>query len=318
MLQRAPDWTRIEAAAAVIGADVRDTPVLSHAGLDRAVGARVLLKDESRGPIGSFKARGTDYFVATAVEPGVELVCASAGNFGQGLARSGRARGHTVTVFAATTANPLKIARMRALGAEVRLEGIDFDAARAGAMAYAAGKPGALYIEDSESPEIAEGAGTVARELTEAGLAFDAFFVPIGGGALANGCGAWLRHARPNCKIIGVGAAGAPANHASWKVGRALPGGPTKTIADGIAIREPAPYAIEHLAANIDDFVLVGEDQMLAAMRLLHSALGIAVEPSGAAALAAMIAYKLTPGATVAGVLSGGNVTDAQKKDWFA
>lgn len=317
MPQRPPSADRIIEAAALIGADVRDTPVLGHRLLDEAVGARVHLKDETSGPIGCFKARGTDVLVARGVPAGAELVCASAGNFGQGLARSGTARGHQVTVFAATTANPLKIELMRKLGAAVQLAGSDVDAANAVAKLYAGSKPGARYVEDSNLPEVAEGAGTVARELTEAGVAFDAMFVPVGGGALSNGIGTWLRHARPGCKVIGVGAAGAPAYHNAWHTGQLIASGTVDTIADGIAVRVPVAYALAHLAQTLDDFVLVSDAEMLAAMQLIHRTLGLAVEPCAASVVAAMLQRKgQLPGA-VATLLSGGNITAAQKLEWL-
>jgi len=317
MSQRAPSAEGVAAAAKVIARDVRDTPVLRSAGLDAAVGAQVFAKDETAGPIGSFKGRGTDSLVARGVPKGAPLVCASAGNFGQGLARSGTAHGHKVTVFAANTANPFKIERMRALGADVRLAGEDFDAANAAAKSHVARTPGALFIEDCDWPEVAEGAGTIARELTEADVMFDAIYVPVGGGALANGIGAWLRHARPGCKVIGVNAAGAPAYCNAWHSGKLIATEKVDTIADGIAIRVPMAAALAHLAHNLDDFVLVSDAEMVAAMRLIHTALGRAVEPSAASVVAAMLQRKGRLPGRVATVLSGGNLTAEQRRIWF-
>lgn len=318
MLQRAPSAANIIEAAGLVSPAVRDTPALRSPALDEAAGATVFVKDETSGPIGSFKARGTDYLVAHGVPAGIELVCASAGNFGQGLALSGTARGHKVTVFAATSANPFKVERMRALGADVKLAGDDFDAANAAAKAYAAGRPSARYIEDCELPEVAEGAGTIARELTEAGLEFGSFFVPVGGGALANGIGTWLRHARPGCKIVGVSAAGAPAYHNAWRRHQMIATERTDTIADGIAVGIPMAYALEHLRRNLDEFVLVTDEEMLTAMRLIHKTLGLAVEPSSASVIAAMLKRKGEfGGRPVATLLSGGNLTAEQKRAWL-
>ena len=274
------------------------------------------VKDESANPIRSFKGRGTELYVRTAVKPGAELVCASAGNFGQGLARAGRAHSHKVTVFAATTASPLKIERMKDLGAQVRLEGDDFDAANAAAKAYAA-KQGARYVEDCEIPEVGEGAGTLARELTEAGVAFDAFFVPVGGGSLANGIGTWLRHARPDCRVIGVCAQGAPALHLSWHQHRLVETPTASTIADGICVRVPVAFALDHLARSLDDFVMVSDDEILSAMRLLHKATGIEVEPAGAAGMAALLARKDRSIGSAATLITGANLTPEQKAKWL-
>ena len=317
MSQRSPSPERIVEAASVIGADVRDTPVRHDSVLDAAVGARVWLKDETSGPVRSFKARGTDFMIARAVAAGAELVCASAGNFGQGMARSGTAGGHKVTVFAAANANPLKIERMRTLGADVRLSGADFDAANTAAKAYAQAHPATLFIEDCDYAEVAEGAGTIALELTEARLAFDTMFVPVGGGALAIGIGTWLRHARPGCQVIGVGAAGAAAYHNSWHARLLIETPSADTIADGIAIRVPMANALRHLADALDDFMLVSDDAMLAAMRLIHSTVGLAVEPSAASVVAAMLQRKGRLPAAVAAPISGGNLTAEQKQKWL-
>lgn len=307
---------RIAAAATIIDPDFLDTPVIESKALDAAIGARVYLKDESANPIGAFKGRGTEHFVKTCIEPGAELVCASAGNFGQGLARSGVARGCKVTVFAATTASPVKIERMRGFGADVRLYGSDFDAANAEARRYAR-ENGLRYVEDCDIPEVAEGAGTIARELTEDGVAFDAIYVPVGGGALANGIGLWLRQARPGCKVIGVCAEGAPALHRSWHEHRLIELDSTNTIADGIAVRAPVAYAMEHLAKALDDVVLVSDARMIEAMRLVQQTTGLAIEPAAASVVAAMMnAHGHLPSA-VAAPISGSNLTAEQKAKWL-
>ena len=174
---------RIAKAAKVIDPAFLNTPVITSPELDKRAGRPVLIKDESANPIGSFKGRGADNFCQTYAKPGSRFVCASAGNFGQGLAWGARRAGATVVVFAATTASPIKIDRMRALGADVRLEGTDFDGANSAAKRFAA-ENGLAYVEDAAFPEVAEGAGTIAYELTEAGLEFDAIVVPVGGAAL--------------------------------------------------------------------------------------------------------------------------------------
>jgi threonine dehydratase len=221
-----------------------------------------------------------------------------------------------VIVFAATSANPLKIARMRELGAEVRLEGADFDGANAAAKRFAA-ETDAVFVEDAEIPEVGEGAGTIARELTEAGYAFDAFYVPVGGGSLANGIGCWLKAHRPACRVIGVCAAGAPALHASWHSGRLIETPAVDTIADGVAVRVPSAYAMRQLARNLDDMVLVDDEQILAAMRLIHRATGVPVEPAGAVGFAALIARKELDIRAAATLICGANLTPEQKRCWL-
>src|SRR5215213_9685011 len=110
----------IQRAAATIDPVFRDTPQRESASLGPRLGLRLVLKDETQTPIRSFKGRGADFYVRSLAEPPARLVCASAGNFGQGLAWAGRSRGIPCDVFAATTASPLKIERMRGFGATVQ------------------------------------------------------------------------------------------------------------------------------------------------------------------------------------------------------
>ncbi len=308
---------RIEAAARGIDPVFLRSPLLGGTSLDRALGLELHLKVECLNPIRAFKGRGTDWFVAD-VEGTAPLVGASAGNFGQGLARAGRKRGRAVTVFAAQTANPLKLDAMRRLGADVRLSGHDFDAAKLAARAHAA-ETGARLVEDGAEPAIAEGAGTIALEITGAGVALDAALISLGNGALATGMGAWLRHAAPETQVIGVVAAGAPSMRLSFEAGRAVPTSTADTIADGIAVREPVPFAVECMTATLDAVVAVEDATIRHAMRLLHEHVGLVVEPAGAAGLAALL---MEPdrwrGRRVGTVLCGGNVSPEQLRAWLA
>lgn len=310
--RRIPAADRICAARSGIDPVFLHTPLIRQDELDRATGCRLWAKVECLNPIRSFKGRGTDWFVRSlpgrTAGPQSGLVAASAGNFGQGLAYAAVQRGIAVTIFAAITANPLKIAAMRRLGAEVMLAGADFDAAKAAARAYAA-RTGALFVEDGDAPEIAEGAGTIAAEITEAGLMPDVMLVPLGNGALLTGVGCWMRAAAPGCKVIGVVARGAPAMQASFLAGRVVQTVSAATIADGIAVRDPVPYAVETMAGVVDEVVAVSEDALRRAMRLTVETLGLAVEPAGVAGLAAVLADRERfQGRTVATILCGGNI----------
>jgi threonine dehydratase len=277
----------------------------------------VLVKDESANPIGSFKGRGADHFCQTHARPGTRFVCASAGNFGQGLAWGARRAGASVVVFAATTASPVKIARMRALGADVRLEGVDFDEANAAAKRYAA-ENNLAYVEDAAFPEIAEGAGTLARELTEAGVDLGAIVVPVGGAALINGIGIWLKHARRDVEIIGVCAEGAPAYKLSFDAGRVIETESSNTIADGIAVRQPVATALETMRRAVDRVALVPDAEILAAVRFLYDATGLVAEgPTGAALALLLRDPGIAPKRTVVIPNCGGNLTDEQKRSWL-
>ncbi len=305
----------IEAAERVIAADVRGTPLLEV----RLPGSAISLvvKDESRTPIGSFKGRGTEYFAHCYAAKTPKVVCASAGNFGQGLARAMARRGGEAFVFAATNANPLKVARMRELGAEVHLAGADFDAANDAAKAFAAAQ-GLPFVEDAAFGEIAEGAGTIAKEMTDAGAAFEVIYVPIGGGALINGIGTWLKAHRPEVKVIGVCAEGAPSVVLSWRAGTVVETPGVDTIADGIAIRTPSAPALEQMRRVVDDCILVSDQEILSAMRLIHTALDITLEPAGAAGVAGFLRDAAARGArSAATVLCGANVPLDKYQEWF-
>jgi threonine dehydratase len=274
------------------------------------LGANIVLKVETVNPIRSFKGRGTDYLLHRLGDEKRELVCASAGNFGQGMAYACRKRGVRLKVFASATANPLKVERMRALGATVVLVAGDFDDAK-----DAARKDGAMFVEDGLLGPIAEGAGTIGVELDGA-QPLDAVFVPLGNGALVNGVGTWLKHHTPT-KVIAVCASGAPSMALSWQSHRPI-SAPSDTIADGIAVRVPIPEAVGIMEKTVDEVMLVSDDEMRTAMRSLFYEAGLLVEPAGAAGLAAIARRRAEfSGGRVATILTGGNVTEQQIRDWI-
>lgn len=292
------------------------SPQFEADSLGTPLGCALTVKVEVVNPIRSFKGRGAEAFAASLASGGPGLVCASAGNFGQGLAWAARRRGVALDVFASTHANPLKIARMRALGATVRQVGDDFDAAKDAARAWA-GTNGRRYVEDGAEPAIAAGAGTIALELLRGGARFDAIVVPLGNGALLGGMATWIKSVAPDTEVIGVCARGAPSMQLSWQRGAAIPTNTADTISDGIAVRVPVPEAVESLRGIVDDVVLVDDTQTLAAMRDLRRALGLYVEPAGAVGVAAIAADRARfAGRHVATVLCGGNVTDDQALEW--
>jgi threonine dehydratase len=264
------------------------TPLRRSSAFDRRFGAELLFKDETATPIRSFKGRGACNFIAQA--PRIEgVVCASAGNFGQGLAWACRARGLPLTVLASLHAVPSKIAAMRSLGATVVLQGADFDAAKEAARSYAAAS-GLPYVEDGAHAAIAEGAGTIALELTEETEPFDCLIAPLGNGALVAGLGAWVKYASPATAMLAVCARGAPAMGLSVQQGRVVTADAADTIADGIAVRIPVPSAVLAVGAVVDEVLFVNDDHIRAAMALLEDELGLVVEPAGATGMAALIA----------------------------
>jgi threonine dehydratase len=272
---------------------------------------------ETVNPIRSFKGRGTDFFAAQLPADSPPLVCASAGNFGQGLAHAARRHGLRLVVFAARTANPLKAQRMRRLGADVRLAGDDFDAAKEHARAFAAAG-GGLFVEDGREVAIAEGAGSLAVELCRWPQPFDFLLVPVGNGALLAGAGRWVKACSPATRVVGVCAAGAPAMALSLREGRMVTTPSADTVADGIAVRVPVPEALDDLAGVVDEMLLVEDAVLVEAVRAVFRHHGLVVEPSGAAGLAAVLADRERfRGARVATPLCGGNVTAEQARAWF-
>lgn len=299
----------------------RNTPQFDCEPLSEALSCHLTLKLETANPIRSFKGRGAGYLIASRLADGAlqgrRIVGASAGNWGQALAYACRAHGLPLTLFAATTANPLKVARMKALGAEMVLTGDDFDAAKIAAEAHAR-ETGALWVADGLDPEAAEGAATIAVELLEAGEKPEAIVVPLGNGALLTGIARWAKAVDPAIRIIGVQAEGADAMEKSWRTGRLVFPPSVATIADGIGVRVPIAEAVQDMNGIVDDVLLVSDQDIIAAIRLLFSTAGVMAEPSGAAGVAAIRAFpRLFAGRRVATIICGSNLTEAQMRDWL-
>jgi threonine dehydratase len=303
----------IRAARDAIDPVFLDTPQYIHEGLSERLGRPVVVKVETANPIRSFKGRGTSVIVRALareerVAPDRPIVCASAGNFGQGIAYAARALGLPAVVFASRNANSGKVVRMRALGAEVVQVGEDFDAAVDAARAHVAAGGGHLVV-DGDDPRIAAGAATMAVELTEAGgLPAPAIVsVPVGNGAMINGVGSWLRAAAPDCRIVGVQAEGAAAMTLSWRAGRPIDTPTVATYADGIAARVAIPASVAAMAGRVDEMRLVSDDAMRAAQAELTAELGITVEGAAAASWAGLLAGPRPDGPAVV-IITGSNV----------
>jgi threonine dehydratase len=306
----------IREASRVIDPAFLRTPQFDCEPLSARLGVTTLLKVETVNPIRSFKGRGADYLLHVLGSGARPMVCASAGNFGQGMAYACRKRGVGLTVFASDKANPLKLDRMRSLGARIELEAGDFDDAKAAARRHGQSR-GELFVEDGLIGAIGEGAGTIGLELTEAEERLDAVFVPLGNGSLVNGVGTWIKHVSPATRVVAVCAEGAPSMALSWRAGKAVDA-PSDSIADGIAVRVPVPAAVEAMMTAVDDVMLVRDEEMRRWMRHVFIDAGLVVEPSAAAGLAAIAqqSAKLRDG-RVAAILTGGNLTEDQIRAWL-
>jgi threonine dehydratase len=302
----------IQAATRTIPGVLQHTPLLPAPALSRRLGCTITLKDESSGALGSFKGRGVEHFLETRDDdPGVDLICASAGNFGLALAAACQRRGRTATVFVAQTASAYKVQRIRDSGARIIVAGADFDAAKEAASRFA-NDNGQRFVEDGAELAISAGAGTIALEMLAAEDSFDAILVPLGNGALLAGMGCWIRSQAPAIRIIGVVAAGAPIMAECLRLGRAV-SPPSQlgvdTIADGIAVRVPVPEAVADLRGRVDDVLIVDDDALREAMAWLRQDCGLAVEPSAAAGIAAIAAHRRHfAGQSIATVITGANV----------
>jgi threonine dehydratase len=305
---------RIARSAKVIPPEFLNSPQYNCEPLSKALGCQLTIKLDFTNPIRSFKGRGASFFVSEVQRRGDtrSMVCASAGNWGQAMAYVCRSHGLPLTIYASVNANPLKVERMKALGAVVRQEGVDFDAAKDAAKAYAHSIDGWM-VEDGLEVEISEGHGTIAMELLAArsnGLeALDAVTVPLGNGAMLNGMARWLKAASPATRVLGICAANAPSMAQSWRQ-RTLVETPTaNTMADGIAVRVPIPEAVQDMQGLVDDVLLISEAHIVEAMRLVYQHAGLLLEPAGAVGIAAIVAHRAQfTGRQVATVLCGSNV----------
>jgi threonine dehydratase len=285
---------------------VRATPVDRSDTLSALAGRRILLKPEHHQRTGSFKIRGA-YNRISRLDPGTPVVAASAGNHAQGVALAAKLTGHPATIFMPVNAPLPKVEATRNYGATVRLDGQAVDDCIASAKAFGEAE-GAVFVPPFDDPLIIAGQGTIGLELAEEAPEAEAVAVPVGGGGLISGVAAALAAVRPGVRVIGVEAAGAPTMRASLDAGRCVRLERLTTMADGIALKSPSPLTLAHVQAHVEDVVLVGEEEISQALLLLLERAKAVVEPSGATALAAVLAGKVPGSGPVVALLSGGNV----------
>jgi threonine dehydratase len=307
---RLPHQTGIERARGALRAHIPETPLVRSELLSRALAAEVWLKNETVSPIASFKLRGALTALLRAREAGgtVEAVTSSTGNHGQGVAYAARMVGVGAHIFLPLGANPVKRRMIEALGATIHERGADLDEAKADAHRFAAAH-GLLFVDDGESLDVMEGAGTVGLEVAERLPEIDVLFVPMGSGTLAVGCAVALKGLQPRARVVTVQAAGSPAMTESFHARRAIER-TIDTVADGLVCRVPARLALEGLWTWVDDAVTVPDTALLQALHTLVAHAHVLVEPAGAATLAAAWSGRADlRGRRVVLVLSGANVT---------
>jgi threonine dehydratase len=308
-----PDLADVLAARQRIAPYLRPTPLYRYPALDAIAGAQLWVKHENHQPVGAFKVRGGVNLVSqlTQDERDRGVISASTGNHGQSVAYAADLFGVRAVICMPERANPVKVESMRALGAEVVFHGRDFDEAREYCEQQAA-EHQYRYIHSGNEPLLISGVATYTLEILEARPDIDAIVVPVGGGSGASGACVVAKAVRPSIEVIGVQSEAAPAAYHSWRA-RSLLEEANTTFAEGLATGTAFELPQQILQELLDDFVLVSEDALRAATRLMIEKTRNLVEPAGAAALAAVLgAPERFVGRKVAIVCSGGNISPAQ------
>ena len=284
------DADAIAAARLGLTPYLQRTPIVRAPALD-SHGRVVYLKNETVQPTGSFKVRGAIHALKTACgrEPVTEVVAASTGNHGAAVAYAASLLGVRARIFLPERSNPVKAARIRDLGATLEEAGRDLTEAIDRAQQYVSSSS-ALFLHDASCPDIPAGTATMGAEILEDVPDVDEVFVPMGDTALIQGVGSALRQASRPIRVIGVAAEMAPSYYLSWHEGVVVETATANTIADGLAVRRPLAPNVAAIRKLVDAVVTVGEQDMLSAIARLRAATGILAEPSGAAAVAAILA----------------------------
>ncbi|HUC27259.1 MAG TPA: threonine/serine dehydratase [Streptosporangiaceae bacterium] len=308
-----PDLAEVLAARQRIAPYLRATALYRYPVLDAMTGAQVWVKHENHQPVGAFKVRGGVNLVSQlpADERRQGVIAASTGNHGQSVAYAAQLFGARAVICVPEQANPVKVESMQALGAEVVFHGRDFDEAREYCEKQAT-EHGYRYIHSGNEPALIAGVATYTMEILEAQPDTEAIVVPVGGGSGAAGACVVAKAVRPSMEVIGVQSEAAPAAYRSWEAGRLVEDS-NSTFAEGLATRTAFELPQRILRDLMDDFVLVSEDALKTATRLMIEKTRNLVEPAGAAALAAVLADpQRFAGRKVAIVCSGGNISPGQ------
>lgn len=285
---------------------IRATPVDRSDSLSRLAGRAVILKPEHRQRTGSYKIRGA-YNRISRLDPGGEVVAASAGNHAQGVALAATLTGLRSTIFMPRNAALPKVEATRSYGATIRLEGDVVDDCILAAQLYAE-QTGAVFVPPFDDALIIAGQGTIGLELVEEAPEAEVVVVPVGGGGLISGVAAALAHTLRGTKVIGVEAAGAASMRASLDAKRCVELDTVTTMADGIATKGVSELTLAHVQAFVDDIVTVTEEEISQALLLLLERAKAVVEPAGAVALAALLSGKVKGTGPAVAIVSGGNV----------
>jgi threo-3-hydroxy-L-aspartate ammonia-lyase len=300
----------VRAAAGRLAGVAHRTPVVTSRTLDERTGARLFLKAENLQRAGAFKFRGAYNRVATltAAERRAGVTAGSSGNHAHALALAARLCGTRATILMPADAPASKRAATEGYGAEV----VTYDryAQDRDALARAlADERGMVLVPPYDDPWVIAGQGTAALELCEDVEDLDVLVVCTGGGGLTAGCAVAARSLRPSIRVVGVEPEVADDTRRSLAAGRRVRIEVGRTIADGQQVPTPGELTFPILQALVEEVVTVTDAEIAAAMRVLFERCKLVVEPSGASALAAVLAGRLdVAGRRVGVTLSGGNV----------
>ena len=306
-----PAFNDIAAARDLVAQYLPRTPLVRIEKLSNVLGCDYYVKLENLQPVGAFKVRGGVNLVGTASdeEKRSGLVSASTGNHGQSIAYAARLFGAKVIIYAPTeNVNEAKMQAMRDLGATVRLHGRDFDEARLEAERVAL-EDGHRYVHSANEPKLIAGVSTIALEVFEDLPDVDVIIAPAGGGSCAAGICLVARNANRQVRVIAVQSKAAPAMWHAWKNRNLDPYPTMETIHEGLASRVPFELTNRILWELLDDFVLVTDEEINNAIRLLAKHARQVAEGAGAASLAGAIKLRdQLKGKRVVGILTGGNL----------
>lgn len=300
----------IQAARVRIDGYIRHTPLVEAKPIRQPItGAQVLyLKLECLQICGSFKARGAVNKLLSLPPEQLQrgLVTASGGNHGLGVAYAGWIAHVPVTIYLPRSTPLIKARQLESWGARVIFEGAVWDEANQAAL-QAAGQEGFNYVHPFADPVVIAGQGTLGLEMMEESPGIDLLLVAIGGGGLISGVSRAVRSIKPGIKIIGVEPVGAPTLYESVRAGEVVELPQITTAAGTLAPRRSSAINLEIIQQHVDDIVLVTDDEMQEAARWLWSEMGVAAELSGAAAVAALLSGKVSPGSaeTVCALVCG-------------
>ena len=305
-----PTFTDILRAKNKIAPYLSKTPLLEYPALSEDLGFQAYVKHENYQPTGAFKIRGGINLISQLSPEERErgVITASTGNHGQSIALASKMFGVKAVVCVQEGANPVKVGGIRSYGAEIVEAGKDFDEARENAERIAAEK-GYRYIHSANEPLLIAGVGTIGLEILEDLPDLDAVIAPVGAGSQVSGMCTCFKAAAPDVEIIAVQSAHAPSVYNSWKSGKLESTESAKTMADGLATRVAFELPVSIMRDLLDDFILVTDEEIEAAIKLYVEKAHTIAEGAGAASLAAGIKIRdRLQGKKVALILSGGNL----------